>query len=51
MISRAAAEYLTPMCLELGGKSPVFVDTDMDKSFLTVTARRIAWYLIIMKLS
>ena len=36
----AQAQYLTPMVLELGGKSPCIVDKDAD---LTVAARRIAW--------
>ena len=36
----AQAKYLTPMVLELGGKSPCIVDKDAD---LTVAARRIAW--------
>lgn len=36
----AAAEHLTPVTLELGGKSPVIVAADAD---LEVAARRIAW--------
>ncbi|MEO5679723.1 MAG: aldehyde dehydrogenase family protein, partial [Acidimicrobiales bacterium] len=40
VVARAAAEHLTPVTLELGGKSPVLVDADAD---LTVAARRIAW--------
>ena len=36
----AQAKYLTPMVLELGGKSPCIVDRDAN---LTVAARRIAW--------
>ncbi|ORV09370.1 aldehyde dehydrogenase family protein [Mycobacterium celatum] len=39
-VMAAAAETLTPVTLELGGKSPVIVATDAD---LEVTARRIAW--------
>jgi len=35
---RAAAEHLTPVTLELGGKSPVFVDKNLD---LPAAARRI----------
>ncbi|GAA1488699.1 aldehyde dehydrogenase family protein [Brachybacterium sacelli] len=40
VVARAAAEHLTPTVLELGGKSPVFVDEGVD---LAVTARRIVW--------
>src|SRR5690606_13583579 len=36
----AAARHLTPVTLELGGKSPCIVDDDVD---LELTARRIAW--------
>ena len=36
----AQAQYLTPMVLELGGKSPCIVDKDAN---LTIAARRIAW--------
>ncbi len=37
---KAAAEHLTPVVLELGGKSPVIVDEDTD---IEITARRIVW--------
>jgi len=37
---KAAAENLTPVILELGGKSPAIVHHDAD---MTVTARRIWW--------
>ena len=40
IVARAAAEHLTPTVLELGGKSPVFVDEGTD---LSVAARRIVW--------
>lgn len=40
VIMRAAAEHLTPVTLELGGKSPVWVDPSAD---LTETARWLAW--------
>lgn len=40
VVARAAAEHLTPVTLELGGKSPVIVDHDAD---LKVAASRIAW--------
>ncbi|WP_369387119.1 aldehyde dehydrogenase family protein [Streptomyces sp. CG1] len=39
IVMRAAAEHLTPVTLELGGKSPVFVDQDAD---LDVVADRLA---------
>ncbi|UQI46354.1 aldehyde dehydrogenase family protein [Streptomyces sp. HU2014] len=37
IVMAAAAEHLTPVTLELGGKSPVFVDRDADLA--TVAAR------------
>ena len=40
IVMRAAAEHLTPVTLELGGKSPAIVAADAD---LEVAARRIAW--------
>ena len=40
IVMEAAAKHLTPVTLELGGKSPVLVDADAD---LEVAARRIAW--------
>lgn len=40
IIMRAAAEHLTPVTLELGGKSPTIVDRTAD---LDVTAKRIVW--------
>ena len=40
IVMRAAAEYLTPVTLELGGKSPVIVTQHCD---IKTTARRIAW--------
>ncbi len=39
IVSKAAAENLTPLVLELGGKSPVIID---DSVPMKVTARRIA---------
>lgn len=39
-VMEAAARHLTPVVLELGGKSPCIVDRGAD---LTVAARRIAW--------
>jgi aldehyde dehydrogenase (NAD+) len=40
VIMRAAAEHLTPVTLELGGKSPCIVDRQTN---LDVTASRIVW--------
>jgi aldehyde dehydrogenase (NAD+) len=40
IVMEAAAKHLTPVTLELGGKSPVVVDKDVD---LDVAARRIVW--------
>lgn len=40
IVMQAAAKQLTPVTLELGGKSPCVVDADVN---LTVAARRIAW--------
>ena len=40
IVYQAAAKNLTPVTLELGGKSPCVVDKNCD---LTVSARRIVW--------
>lgn len=40
IIYQAAAKHLTPVTLELGGKSPAFVLADTD---LKMTAKRIVW--------
>nr|CCA19027.1 aldehyde dehydrogenase putative [Albugo laibachii Nc14] len=40
IVSRAAAEHLTPVILELGGKSPCVVDETAE---IELTARRIVW--------
>lgn len=40
VVMAAAARHLTPVTLELGGKSPTLVDAGVD---LGVAARRIAW--------
>jgi aldehyde dehydrogenase (NAD+) len=40
IVLEAAARHLTPVTLELGGKSPAFVDEGAD---LEVAARRIVW--------
>ena len=39
-VMAAAAKHLTPVILELGGKSPCIVDKDAD---IRIAARRIAW--------
>lgn len=40
LVLEAAARHLTPVCLELGGKSPCIVTRSAD---LRLAARRIAW--------
>lgn len=40
IVAAKAAETLTPTVLELGGKSPVFIDESAD---IKLTARRLAW--------
>ncbi len=40
IVMKAAAEHLTPVTLELGGKSPAIVTDSAD---IDVSARRIAW--------
>lgn len=40
IVMRAAAEHLTPVTLELGGKSPAIVTAPTD---VEIAARRIAW--------
>ena len=40
IVMTAAAKHLTPVTLELGGKSPAYVDDSVD---LRQAARRIAW--------
>jgi aldehyde dehydrogenase (NAD+) len=40
IVMRAAAEHLTPVTLELGGKSPAIVS---QKANISVAARRIVW--------
>lgn len=40
IVMTAAAQHLTPVTLELGGKSPVIID---ESANLAVAARRIAW--------
>ncbi|KNC56056.1 aldehyde dehydrogenase [Thecamonas trahens ATCC 50062] len=40
VVARAAAEHLTPVTLELGGKNPVFVDASAD---IALAAKRTVW--------
>ncbi|XP_075575532.1 aldehyde dehydrogenase family 3 member A2-like isoform X2 [Pelecanus crispus] len=40
IVMAAAAKHLTPITLELGGKSPCYIDKDCD---LAVACRRITW--------
>jgi aldehyde dehydrogenase (NAD+) len=40
IVMEAAAKHLTPVTLELGGKSPCIVDAECD---LEITAKRIVW--------
>ena len=40
IVARAAAEHLTPIILELGGKSPVIVAEDAD---VALAAKRVMW--------
>lgn len=40
IVAAAAAKHLTPVTLELGGKSPVVIDPNCD---LETAARRILW--------
>ena len=43
-VYEGAASHLTPVTLELGGKSPVIVSADAD---IDVAAKRIAWTKLI----
>ncbi|XP_064208916.1 aldehyde dehydrogenase family 3 member A2b [Anguilla rostrata] len=40
LVMEAAARHLTPVTLELGGKSPCYIDKDCD---ITIACRRITW--------
>ena len=42
-VHQAAARTLTPTTLELGGKSPLYVDASLPKSALRIACRRIIW--------
>ncbi|KDQ59034.1 hypothetical protein JAAARDRAFT_206020 [Jaapia argillacea MUCL 33604] len=41
IVAAAAAKFITPFTLELGGKSPVFVD--VDNTDIDIAAKRILW--------
>lgn len=43
IIAKKAAENLTPVVLELGGKSPAIILDDVKDKDLTAAARRVAW--------
>ncbi|KAI5950355.1 HFD1 [Candida jiufengensis] len=43
IIAKKAAESLTPVILELGGKSPAFILDDVKDKDLPIIARRIVW--------
>lgn len=40
IIHAAANKHLTPVTLELGGKSPCYIDSTVD---MAITARRVLW--------
>ncbi|KAL4647178.1 fatty aldehyde dehydrogenase-like [Arapaima gigas] len=40
LVMEAASHHLTPVILELGGKSPCYIDKDCD---ITVACRRVTW--------
>jgi acyl-CoA reductase-like NAD-dependent aldehyde dehydrogenase len=40
IVMKAASEYLTPVTLELGGKSPCYIDSSVD---LDVAVKRVLW--------
>lgn len=40
IVAKAAAEYMTPVTLELGGKSPCIID---ETANIALTAKRIVW--------
>lgn len=43
IVYKAAAEKLTPVVLELGGKSPVFISKNIDISSLEKLLKRLLW--------
>ena len=42
-VHQAAAQNLTPTTLELGGKSPLYIDASLPKSAFRIASRRIVW--------
>lgn len=42
-IHAAAARHLTPVTLEMGGKSPCYIDASVNESDLDTAVRRILW--------
>ncbi|XP_033227379.1 aldehyde dehydrogenase, dimeric NADP-preferring isoform X2 [Belonocnema kinseyi] len=40
IVREAANKYLTPVTLELGGKSPVYIDSSAD---ISITVKRVLW--------
>ena len=48
IIHKAANEHLTPVTLELGGKSPVYIDSTVD---MHKTAQRVLWGKVSVKIS
>ena len=40
LVMEKASKYLTPVCLELGGKSPAIIDETAD---ITIAAKRLVW--------
>jgi aldehyde dehydrogenase (NAD+) len=43
IVMQKAAQHLTPVVLELGGKSPVYIDSSVQGQALHYAARRILW--------
>lgn len=43
IVAAAAARHITPLTLELGGKSPVFVDCSREGANFEIVAKRVLW--------
>jgi aldehyde dehydrogenase (NAD+) len=43
IVMGAAAKHLTPVVLELGGKSPVIIDPSMAEKDMELVGRRVSW--------